>query len=633
MHRKSDLLVWDLDNQSDSSIHDVIYWSSYTSSKSDGIFSIPQLIEESADYLKAKYLKLIYEFGEAKVNGKRIIDHLIIRQNFSFWWMTLFAEKCNYSKSPQIDNIIKLMALEQWLQENKYQKLKLVTVNDELAMSVSLLAKRLLIDFEWKKEQRSKPDTSVAKKAFHALPNIIQSPIWLMYYLLSNWPLKGVGVKEWRKTTATTTFVSYLFNLVPETTKQGRYESRYWTTLTDLLDDNQYSTNWLHIYIEDSLLPSAKKARDLIQRFNHIQNGNQVHVTLASFLTVPLIFRTLQDWYKVLKLNKLVAKQLQVNSGYLWPLFKKDCQDSMSGIPAMSNLLYFNLFEKAMSELPIQKRGCYLQENQGWEFGFISAWQSAGHKKNLIGFPPSAVIYWDLRNFFDPRSYKRKGQCDLPLPDYVGVNGEVSKNTYLRGGYLKEDLIEVESLRYLYLSNFSIHQAKRESDISKGKMVLVVGDYLKENTNKQLNLLSSTIVDVDQSIRFIIKPHPACPINMVDFPGLRGELSTRPIEELMKISDVVYSSLITSAALDAYCAGLPIITMLDGKTLNVSPLRDSKGVYFVSDSKGLVNAINTAKATDSDQRKHYFYLDSGMPRWHKWLIDDFDKDEQKEFKS
>jgi hypothetical protein len=62
MRRKSNLLVCDIDNQSDNSIHDVIYWSSYTSSKSDGIFSIPQLIEESADYLKAKYLKLIYEY-------------------------------------------------------------------------------------------------------------------------------------------------------------------------------------------------------------------------------------------------------------------------------------------------------------------------------------------------------------------------------------------------------------------------------------------------------------------------------------------------------------------------------------------------------------------------------------------
>ena len=136
MHRKSDLLVWDLDNQSDDKVPDVIYWSSYTSSESDGIFSIPQLVEQNSDHLKAKYLRLIYEFGEAKVNGKRIIDHLIIRQNFSYWWMTLFAEKCNYAKSLQINNIIKLMALEKWLQENKYQKLKLVTANDELAMSV-----------------------------------------------------------------------------------------------------------------------------------------------------------------------------------------------------------------------------------------------------------------------------------------------------------------------------------------------------------------------------------------------------------------------------------------------------------------------------------------------------------------
>ena len=75
--------------------------------------------------LRTKYLSLIYEFGEAKVNGKRIIDHLIIRQNFSYWWMTPVAEKCNFAKSPQIDNIIKLMALEQWLQDNKYKKIKL----------------------------------------------------------------------------------------------------------------------------------------------------------------------------------------------------------------------------------------------------------------------------------------------------------------------------------------------------------------------------------------------------------------------------------------------------------------------------------------------------------------------------
>ena len=62
MRRKSDLLVCDIDNQSDNSIHDVIYWSSYKSSESDGIFSLPQLVEENAEHIKAKYLRLIYEF-------------------------------------------------------------------------------------------------------------------------------------------------------------------------------------------------------------------------------------------------------------------------------------------------------------------------------------------------------------------------------------------------------------------------------------------------------------------------------------------------------------------------------------------------------------------------------------------
>ena len=630
---KSDIVLWDQDNKPHDSFQDIIYWNSYTSSESDGIFSIPQLVEDNADHLKAKYLRLIYEFGEAKVNGKRIIDHLIIRQNFSYWWMTLLAEKCNYAKSPQIDNIIKIMALEQWLKENKYQKFKLVTANEKLAMSVSILAKRLLIDFEWKKEQNKKPNKSLFKIAFHSLPDVIQSPIWLMYYLFSNWSLKGVGLDEWSKTTATTTFISYLFNLSPEATKEGRYESRYWTRLTNLLDDNQHPTNWLHIYVKDSLLPSSKKARNLIKQFNSSQKGHQVHVTLASFLSAPLIFNTLKDWYKVRKLKKLVRKQLQYSSGYLWPLFKKDCQDSMFGIPAINNLLYFNLFEKAMSMLPIQKRGCYLQENQGWEFGFISAWQVAGHNKNLIGFPTAAIIYWDLRNFFDPRSYLRKNEGDLPLPNYVGVNGEPSKQTYLNGGYPNGSLIELESLRYLYLSDNFYNQYKRERDISKGKVVLVVGDYLKENTYKQLNLLLAALVDVDQPAYYIIKPHPACPVDINNFPGLHGELSSRPIGELMKRSDVVYSSLITSAAIDAYCAGLPIITLLDGETLNVSPLRGSEGVYFVKNPKDLAIAINTARVTDSDQRRKYFYLDTDLPRWRNWLINDLHKDEKKEFKS
>jgi surface carbohydrate biosynthesis protein (TIGR04326 family) len=112
---------------------------------------------------------------------------------------------------------------------------------------------------------------------------------------------------------------------------------------------------------------------------------------------------------------------------------------------------------------------------------------------------------------------------------------------------------------------------------------------------------------------------------MKDFPNLRGKLSTRPIEELLKISDTMYSSLITSAAIDAFSVGLPVITFLDGETLNMSPLRGLEGVYFVKNSKDLLDAINAIGKKNLGKKRNYFYLDPSLPRWKKWLFDDFKK--------
>ena len=614
------LLVWDAESHPIDEFETLIYWSSFSSSKEDKIFSIPLLVEENAQSLRSKYLKLIYEFGEARVDNQSIIEYLQIRQNFSYWWMTLLVEKCNYSKSPQINNIIKLMALEKWVDENNYKKIQLVTSNNELADAVSLLSKKLLIDFKWKKINKENNSSISIKKIFYLIPNFIQQPIWLLRYLVINWPLKGVGVKQWRESSATTTFVSYFLNIIPEKLKQGEYGSRYWTDMVGVLNKKQYAANWLHLYVKSDLLPTAKKAREAIETFNCQKDSRQTHATLASFLTIPLIFHTLKDYYSILKLKKSVCKVLQSKSDYLWPLLKKDCQESMGGKTAISMLLNFNLFERAMSELPVQKRGCYLRENQGWEFGFISAWKSAGHERNLLGFPHTTIAYWDLRFFFDPRSYRRKKQGGLPLPDYVGVNGERAKQMYLDGGYPENELIEVESLRFLYLSYFSAHNNAIDDKGLKNKVVLVVGDYLSQNTAKQLKLLSLAADNLESLIHFIIKPHPSCPINMRDVSGLNCEISTQPISELLLMSDIVYSSLATAAAVDAYCAGKPVITILDGKSLNVSPLRGFSGVHFVSNAKELAIAINGVEVDELEQREDYFYLDVELPRWKEWLI-------------
>ena len=109
------LLIWDIDSEEIPAYDMLILWQSYKANNNEAQVSIPDLVEHNAAKLKSEYLALVYELGELKVNGKRIIDHLEINSEFSHWWMTLLAEKCNFAKSPQIDNVIKLMALNAWI--------------------------------------------------------------------------------------------------------------------------------------------------------------------------------------------------------------------------------------------------------------------------------------------------------------------------------------------------------------------------------------------------------------------------------------------------------------------------------------------------------------------------------------
>jgi len=622
MLQTADLHILDDEFEDCNGSGNIIYWNSYSCSEHKGIFSIPQLVEQDADFLKDRYLKLIYNFGEVKIQNKRIIDHLTIRPNFSYWWATLLNEKCNYSKSPQIDNIIKLMALEKWLQVNKHHKIEISTSNVDLAASMSLLAKKMSIGFSWVPKVKKASKITLFKLLFNMLPSVFRSLIWLLHYYFSNWSLKNVGVKNWRSTTATSTFVSYLFNLDPISAGNDRYASPYWTSLLDVMCANNYSTNWLHIYLKDNLLPSSKEAKDLLIRLNQTSNGNQTHVTLASFLSLKIILYTLKDWYRITKLKKIVETQLCINSQHFWPLFKKDVDGSMSGIPAVNNLLYLNLFDKAMRELPTQKKGFYLQENQGWEFGFISNWRAAGHGSQLIGIPHSTVRFWDLRYFFYSNKHQSKSSNDLPLPDYIGVNGPVMKKMLLKGFYPDDIFIELEALRYLYLGEYNSKRINEKVRCSKHKVVLVLTDYLKVNTDKQLTLLSQTIENIDIPISFIIKNHPSQAVNLKDFNNIQGELSTRPIPELLGKSNVVYASSATSGAVDGYCAGNPVIILNDGSVLNQSPLRGLKDVHFTSDVQGLADLINQLCIVGSQghaKNNDYFYTDLGLIRWRKLL--------------
>jgi surface carbohydrate biosynthesis protein (TIGR04326 family) len=623
VHKSKTLLIWDSEAPLPGGDEYKVLWQSYNIENLETEVSISQLIEDNADWLKSEYLALIYELGEAKMGSDRVVDFLEISPDFSYWWMTLLTEKCNYSKSPQIGNVIKLIALNLWLKDKYYSAIKLVSDNVMLVDSMQILTKKLGIKFDCQRLPIKNTD-SLIRKVHDNLPNLFKVIIYLSSYLTDRWSLRGVGIDRWKSSIATTTFVSYFTNIDLDLLKQGRYKSEYWSELPDALEKKNIESNWLHIYVKSESIPTVSSAKRLVEKFNKVYQGKQNHLFLDSFLSVGVVRKAVFSWLVLAYKQRKVEKVLKNHAGYFWPLLRDDFRSSLTGVTAIQNLLSLYLFKSAMMMLIVQKKGAYLQENQGWEFGFISAWSEFGHK-SLVGVPHSTVRYWDLRYFFDPRSYIRRRALDLPLPDKVGVNGTVAKNTYINGGYPASGLVKLEALRYLQLgeSISSVSKKNKHKTTAAGvKLVLVLGDYLPKNTVSQMELLQKASQFVKSKVKYIVKPHPMCPILIDNYPELDAIITNRAINQLIDDCVLAYTSSVTSAAVDVYCTGKPVVTILDPATLNISPLRNIQETSFVSTPKELADVINKVDwmSSTGTRSRDYFYLDYKLPKWSEFFM-------------
>ena len=618
------LLIWDEEALPEINNDKVALWRSFGDSVSPNVVSIPALVEKNADILRKRYLAWFYALGETKFKGRSLVDHLELRPGFSYWWMTMSVGKCNYSKSLQISNAFKLMAFEGWFEGQTITHIKLVSANAPLAQCLKTWCLNNGLIFEWQSLPEKVEQVSWLRRFYDSLPPKMKALTWLIRYLVQRWPLKGVGLQQWRQSKSGITFISYLFNLVPEVVKLGKFESRYWAHLPDALQHDDCKTNWLHMYVKDPLIPNANKAAAVLRQFNATGKGDQVHVTLDTFLGWRLVYRALRDWYvvrrAVIKFWNMPISNTTDTIDFR-PLFADDWEQSFEGVGALSNLLNLNLYEAALSALPEQRIGVYLQENQGWEFALVHVWKTAGHV-GLIGSPNASVRFWDLRYFFDPRSYNTKMKNNLPMPDLVAINGSAAKRAYIGGGYPARDLVEVEALRYLYLSEYSDAATKVRRSTGGPHTVLIMGDYLIDNTQLQMRLLENAATLLTHDMVFLIKPHPLCPLNPADYPGLSMTVTMEPLSTLMAKCDIAYSSSLTAAAVDAYCAGMPIISVLDSRKLNMSPLIGYDGVKFVSSSTELAAVLNKIDEIKEiqDQGKDYFYLGANLTRWRDLLM-------------
>jgi surface carbohydrate biosynthesis protein (TIGR04326 family) len=623
------VVLWDQKSEPAIIEDEILCWQSY--SEYDSLLSVPRYVEHHAERLRKKYLAFIHDLGEYRIAGKRVVDHMNLGDGFSMWWMTTLAEKSPL-KSPRIYDCLRLLAIEEILVAKHTSDLTLVSCDTTLADAVRQLCKNLQIQFCW----RSKGDSerkSLLRRFHDAFPYAVRGLLSLRH-IAKRWSLRGLEKPQWFAGKDAVFICSYFIHLDPVRLAQGEFRSRQWEALPKSLQDAGKRINWIQLFLFSNAVPDVATGLNLLRRFNKDVRNQGGHAFLESYLTLGLVGRVLRTW---LWLNVVSWRLRSIQSAcnpnqsavWLWPVLRNDWKSSITGPVAISNCLWIALFDAALADMPRQKIGLYLCENQSWERALLRAWRRHGHGE-IIAVQHATVPFWHLYYFDDPRNFNEGRECMLPLPDRFALNGMASVRAFVSDGYPSERLVEVEALRYLGLYGMNTARSRngdghavpeRPAAERRQVCVVILGDLMPASTHHLLRLVEEAAQLLPYEFKWTFKPHPGLAVNLADYPGIAAGETNEALGAMLSGYDVAIAANNTSASVDAYLAGLHVIIGLDGKSLNLSPFCGLQAARFVTTGEELAEALEEVrhKSAPDHDREDFFFMDPGLPRWKRLL--------------
>jgi surface carbohydrate biosynthesis protein (TIGR04326 family) len=601
----------------------VWYWGSLNDC--DNCYSLSQYVESNGYSIRKKYLAFIHEIGQKSIGGSRIVEHLEITKGFSFWWMTLLAEK-SLLKSPAIQDCLKLYALAEILEKEATSAIDLYDVsNKQIKESILIICKNLSIEVNIHSQQDNDKKVFFISKfgnwLFQKTPHIIKGTAWIVRYVFRHWQLRNISKVSWFSSDKTVFFFSYFINLDSKYVSKGKFYSHQWESLPDLFHKLGYRSNWMHHFLLCKQIPDARIGADLIKRFNTDSGRSSLHSFLDSYVSIRVVARATVTWLRLIMvsiwLHKIKSFFLDKKSVVsLWPILKDDWYKSTRGVVAFQNALWVELLNQALSEMPKQNIGLYLSEGQGWERAFIYSWRKHNHGK-LIAVVHSAVRFWDLRYFNDSRTILEEDYLAMPKPYKIAVNGPVAQQTLIKANYPAVNFIKVEAVRYLNFENISKLNNIKHSANNRYRLLVLGGGIPSNSTQEMMNVLESESKFILENFSVVVKAHPDYLITQDNYYNLKFELTTDPLDEILYKFDIIIGSHQSAAHLDAYLAGFPVIIYLPDGDLNLSPLRGIHKIPIVNNRKTLIGALRSIHNEREGPKDCFFWLDKNLIKWRK----------------
>jgi len=383
------LILWDSKNTPPEHNGVLYRWNGYDEQNHN--YSLLGYVETHRERLRLMYLNWLHALGEANIRGRRIIDRLAFKDGLSYWWLSIFIEKSSYN-FPTV-NIVRLLALEEIIVNHKPRIFCLVSSDRKLHLVLRNFCRQVGIKYEWKK-QRVESRSVSRDRIYQTLPHVLQGLLSLVRCLRASLPFKKMPPAPWLQDNHSMLICGYFANIEKTGISDGRFRSRYWEQLHELMAELGIAGNWLH----HNPTETPDVAMKWIERFNKSpQQG--VHSFVNASLSWNTVFIVIKKWtWLIVASCRLKKKDLKSafclpNSKLcLWPLLQEYWKSTLYGSDAVSNLFSLVCFDVAFSKLPHQKLGLYLCENKGWERGLIHAWKKYNHG-TLIAVPHTTTIF------------------------------------------------------------------------------------------------------------------------------------------------------------------------------------------------------------------------------------------------
>lgn len=643
-----------------------VYWDQ--TDVPDDALSIPALLAARLPEVRKELIHLVYDLGRLRIQGQEVQQHLKAGANLSMWWCSLLFEK-HPKVTPDLYPALKARILEIVLQEQGCTHLILEGKDEKLSALLRAFCASTGRDFYHEaspdaplnaKKQDAKTQSLPqqlrhwASRGYYALPAPCKALVraaawwWQLRRHLPRTQSPSPQAAQGKNSTGAT-IATYFPNIDTTLAKEGRFRSRYWESLHDILTPDAPATasagtpaaptagatvaptanptiappplHWLFLLFPSPqyttqqcfALRDSFAARSLdgasfhfIEEFLHTRDlfaacGRYLRLALAS-----------------LRLQSTVHTHCHMANSQmnLWPYLGPYFADSFRGWRCLERCLHGIALTRYVEWVGPQDWTVFPLENCPWERMLTQAVHESPHGGAVYGTQHSTVRPTDFRYFDDVRTFTSP-DCALFQPDLICGNGQGACQEMLAAGLPPEKLGMIEALRYMYLYRAD---GPCSPQPVAGHLLIVTSFFADEVADHMRVLADAFHAGLLNGWQVTLKAHPYLSVDSYLENQLQGHnfhISTAPIGELLKPGVMVWASNSTTVALEAALQGLPVMVQLPADDVDLCPLQGVSGVARIA------NAAHVAAALRAQAHAHiapeYLALDPELPLWKQLL--------------